>query len=943
MASDPSILALRASRMGGTSWLTNRKSQGLGSISVGFTLQPSIVGSGKIGVAHTLNFGTAPGANLVGQLRRGDVILIASVTNGQTYTPGPADNLTNLVLDVVATIGLISTPASAFIAVTYSAPGLFIDPPTITPDIAVTGSQFTLTYGLAEAGGIYSIEYFRLNGQSKLSELVDLTWDSANEPAGTISYKVRYTNSGGFSLSDEITAQVTITANAPASTVPPAIAGIPNPGQTLTLVNYVFTGEGVLTYDAIWDRNGVIIPGQIGLSYLLTNADAPTSIRGAVRATDSLGRRSAYIYADAVVVDFAGLAFVNQPTTDLASYVVGGILTLNIGAAGPNAELAIATFALDGVDQRAFLVQVSEVNYTYNTTGKTPGAITIQIRASNSSESILSNMLIRPLAAAVSVVAPGQVADTGWSVVNQGDGGKLTFTVITPPTNGGTAITNYEVQQDAGAFISLGIAAPGPVTLPGFSLTVLSNYKIRAVNSVGPGILSVTNKAATAADTKAPETLTVIYDTATNAITATPSETAKLYYVIEANTTQHTGAALIALVGAGTTLSFGSMPIGVLEVTPSLAAAAGLYHLKIAFEDASLNKEGLCKVTPFDWPGSADAVAPVLSLPTSAKNGTSAFTGTVTTVNDANGTSRVVASTSITPPTGLQIEEGKMHTGAAAASTGTTVVSATGVINFSGGGLPAGFVGYLHYVHRDQAGNLSNVVTSAQFTTDAAAGQVDFVSSTLMISSTTLGATFNSTTSHMVVANANRVVVLMIRGSWDTIGPPTITALTFGGVNATVIQAPSGTVGNSWCAIAIAIAPAAGAQACSITLSANQRAISVRAIESKNVNQTTPNAASAILSSGVGTTVSFTHTTAANGNMLLSTANISSGGYQADITAISGATLIAAEQTGTTGASDHSAGAAYEAVPTAGLNGHGFNWIISDVAVLAWLELSKAA
>lgn len=946
MASDPSILAMRAQRQGGTSWLVNRSGVAGGATSVGFTVQPSIVGTGKIGAQHILNLGTAPGANIVGQLRRGAVILVPNVTNGQIYVPVAGDNLTNLVLDVVATVGVASVPASAFIAITYVAPEQFITQPTITPDVAIIGSLFALTYGEAQPGGIYSIEYFRLNGQSRLSELIDLTWSSINEPMGIITYKVRYTNSGGFVLSNEITANLTVTANAPVGVVAPTLSGTPSPASTLTQVQFLFTGEGVLTYDYIWQSGGVTIAGATSASFVLRANDATASVRGAVRATDSLGRRSAYIYSDPVDVDYTGLVFLGQPSFNAASYIVGNTLILDVGSAAPNAELVITTFTLDGVDKRAELVQVNATVWTWNSTAQTPGAVRFQVTASNTSQTLLSSLLTVPLNSA-SLVAPGAVADAGWSVVNEGVGGSLIFTVITPPTNGGTAITNYEVQQDALPALSLGISAPGSITISGFSLTVSSNYLIRAVNSVGPGPWSVTPKAATAADTKAPETTAFTYNTALNEATHRASETAKKYWLVNQSAVLMTGAAIKAAVLAATPVAFGTINIGVTEVTPNFTGmVAGPYVLHIASEDATVNVEPVGEFIEFDWPGQADTVAPVISAPTALKNGTSAFTGTFVT-NEGNGTGRVVATTSLTKPTGLQIESAQDYLGATAPSAASVAISAAGTINVSGGGLPAGFVGYLHYFHRDQAGNPSTVETSPQFTTDAASGQADFVSSTLMIStsSTGDGPVYSSTTSHVVSSEANRVVLIQLNGlSEGAALPPSITSVVFGGVTATEIRPPSSSSTRDWSALYMVIAPTAGSKTCVVTLSAAQRAFSARATETKNVHQTTPVAASGSETSGSSfvNTFSFSRVAAA-GNLLVSRIGLESGGLQAEMSVGGGGTMTAAEQTGTTAASDVTTAAAYELTPTAGANGHSYSWTTTKRCSLAWVELLKAA
>lgn len=117
--------------------------------------------------------------------------------------------------------------------------------------------------------------------------------------------------------------------------------------------------------------------------------------------------------------------------------------------------------------------------------------------------------------------------------------------------------------------------------------------------------------------------------------------------------------------------------------------------------------------------GSGDVTAPVLSSPTGTQTGSTTATGTVST-DEGNGTLDAVVTTSATTPSAAQIQAGQDHTGAAAVATDlNNTVSATGAQNVTFTGLTASTTYYVHYVHQDAAGNDSNTVTSASFTTSA--------------------------------------------------------------------------------------------------------------------------------------------------------------------------------------------------------------------------------
>ena len=736
-----------------------------------------------------------------------------------------------------------------------------------------------------------------------------------------------------------------VVAGAPVNTVRPAITGVTQSGQVLTAANFVFTGTGPFTYAYRWLRNGVDITGQTSVTYTAVAADVSNGLQVAVRATDPLSRQSDWIFSDAVNVELAPLAFTVQPTTNLAVYVQGATVTLTLGTAPLATTLAIKEFTIAGTDRRAELVAVNATTFTWDSTAKPTGAIRYQVEASNASQAQLSNLIIATLNAAA-IVVPSVIADGDWNVINQGAGGVLIFTVLVAPANGGSGILGYEYQKDGVGNVALGIAIPGSVNLSGFSLTVASGYKLRAINSAGAGPWSATTKNATAADILAPETIPLTYNATVNEVSVSTSELAIKYYLINQSATPLTGANIKAQVLAATPAAYGTINIGVTEVTPNMTpiTVAGVYFLHIGSQDATGNVEALGEVFEFDWAGTVDAVAPVLSLATSLKNGTTAFTGTVTT-SKTGGTLSFIASTSITAASPAQIEAGQMNTGAAAAAFGAQSVAASGLQSVAGAALAPATGYYLQYFHRSASGVASNVIVSPLFTTDAATGAVEVVTSTLMINTTASATSFASATDHVVSSQANRAVFLHINGLGTVAGaPPTLSNVLFGGVAATLVQAPAGASGKEWSALYVAVNPAAGARACSMDASSSQNAFSVRAVECKNVNQAVPVEGSAIVTSGSSfvATLAFTRTVVSGGNMLLSRIGIESGGLQAELSVTGGATLIAAEQTGTSTSSDITDGTSYEAAPSAGANGHTYNWTTVKRASLSWAEVRKA-
>lgn len=107
-----------------------------------------------------------------------------------------------------------------------------------------------------------------------------------------------------------------------------------------------------------------------------------------------------------------------------------------------------------------------------------------------------------------------------------------------------------------------------------------------------------------------------------------------------------------------------------------------------------------------------DTTAPVLSSATATTLSQTTASGSVST-NEGNGVLYWFVSTSATPPTAANLKAG---TGAVA--YGNQAVSSTGAQSVSSiTGLTAETTYYIHYLHRDAAGNDSAIATTSAFLT----------------------------------------------------------------------------------------------------------------------------------------------------------------------------------------------------------------------------------
>lgn len=130
------------------------------------------------------------------------------------------------------------------------------------------------------------------------------------------------------------------------------------------------------------------------------------------------------------------------------------------------------------------------------------------------------------------------------------------------------------------------------------------------------------------------------------------------------------------------------------------------YQIRVRARDAAANVSSPALSLSVTTDAAPDVQAPTLTSPTAVATGATTATGTVST-DEANGTLYWLTNTSASA-TAIQVKAGLSQ-----------AVVATGVQNVSSSGLTASTAYYIHYLHRDAAGNDSTVVRSPQFTTQA--------------------------------------------------------------------------------------------------------------------------------------------------------------------------------------------------------------------------------
>lgn len=270
----------------------------------------------------------------------------------------------------------------------------------------------------------------------------------------------------------------------PVFSAQPSITGTLQVGQTLSCSTGTATGTGTVTYARQWTRDGADIAGATGATYTLQAADDLTTIGCRVTATDSVGSTAALATGGGAVT-YAAPTFSVQPAFGAGSYTVGQTITFTEGTAGPAAILRVETFTLGGVDKSLELSGTS-----WDSTGETPGTIALQVRATNSGGTVLSNVITVALGAAAT--APSAFTAGQWTLADSPSAGgdTLLLTVTALPSDGGSAITALQYAVDSGSGYGAWQTMSGTGT-GARSITVLAStlasVKIRAVNAVGNG------------------------------------------------------------------------------------------------------------------------------------------------------------------------------------------------------------------------------------------------------------------------------------------------------------------------------------------------------------------------------------------------------------------------------------------------------------------------
>lgn len=185
--------------------------------------------------------------------------------------------------------------------------------------------------------------------------------------------------------------------------------------------------------------------------------------------------------------------------------------------------------------------------------------------------------------------------------------------------------------------------------------------------------------------------------TTSSGTVTTDQDNGTLYWVTTVNATESA-----ATVKAGSSQAVTAT--GVQNTTSSGLTGATTYYTHYLHRNSGGQDSAVLTSNSFTTDNPPDVTAPTLTSPTATASGPNTAGGTVTT-NEGNGTLYYLFS------------QNAVESAPAVKAAASQSVTATGVQSVSVVGLTSLTTYYAHYLHRDAAGNDSNVVTSASFTT----------------------------------------------------------------------------------------------------------------------------------------------------------------------------------------------------------------------------------
>lgn len=436
------------------------------------TGSPTISGTATEDQTLTANTGLildADGLTAFGyQWLRDGVAILGATAN--TYTLGDADVGTNISVTVSYTDG--HGTAEALTSASVGPVANINDAPSGAPIVTGTSTEHqtltadTTTIGDVDGLGAFNYQWLR-DGVDVSGETADTYLLTAADIGKTITVRVNYVD--GYGATETLTSVgVGPVANFnDAPTGAPVVTGIATEDQTLSVdTTGIGDADGLGTLFYQWLRNGSVIAGATGSSYVLGDADVGANISVQVDYTDGQGAAETLTSASVGPV-----ANVNDAPTGLPT--ITGTTTENQTLTADITAIAdadgLGTFSYQWL--RNGSIVVGETNSTYvlgNADVGTTISVQVDYTDGQGSVEVLTSSAVGPIAnvndaptglpVITGTVTEDQTltADTA-SIVDADGGGAYTYQWLRDGnTIGGATAATYTLgDADVGASISV--------------------------------------------------------------------------------------------------------------------------------------------------------------------------------------------------------------------------------------------------------------------------------------------------------------------------------------------------------------------------------------------------------------------------------------------------------------------------------------------------------
>lgn len=559
-------------------------------------------------------------------------------------------------------------------------------------------------------------------------DLVDVFTDD-------IAVDVRLLAENLFGLGPESAPKSITTTTAPVATIPAAFGGgdwsvaangqsgnldvtlttLPNDGgSAITAVEYRLDG-------GTW----VDLGGTQSGSYAITGLTNGTAYAVELRAinAEGAGPGSTSQTATPSTVPEA-FAPGDWSITDLGT---GGDAQITLSALPDDGGLPIqiVQYSLDGGTWQGISGSNSTGNYTLNDVFTDGVATDVRVRSVNANgagaASASKSVTTTPAASPPAAFAAGN-----WSVSNSAVPNEIVVDITALPADGGNTITAIEYRIDSGVWTAFSGTGTGSYTISGIPGGVAVDVTLRAVNAIGAGATSDTKSViANVASSAAISIDDVSFSEGSGGsgpnLTITTSETEGTPTYTLFGATHPTGTTLSKTdieTGSGAAMDIFTASAATIDALDSnIVLNASITNGCIALfirDSAGVPVESaVYEITGVD----VDATAPTLSSALGTSTGQTSIAWAVTS-NEAMGTTyagiRLATDAALTA---AQLIAGSGGTGIA---FDNDELSADNGNNGDFSGLTEGTGYVIDTVAVDDWGNVSNVVSSATVTTDAA-------------------------------------------------------------------------------------------------------------------------------------------------------------------------------------------------------------------------------